>query len=111
MFPTAPSSATLTTSSAIVQRGASAGVEERMRARREGQVEVAPIWGRRDPHPNPLRACPVQSVSPAVPFEIAMEAIRGHYRIDLNDTGNPDSASLGFADESGVHSKQYRKIF
>jgi len=47
----------------------------------------------------------------AVPFEVAMEAIRGHYRIDLNDTGNPDSASLGFADESGVHSKQYRKIF
>lgn len=47
----------------------------------------------------------------AVPFETAMEAIRGHYRIDLNDTGNPDSASLGFADESGVHSKNYRKIF
>jgi presenilin-like A22 family membrane protease len=47
----------------------------------------------------------------AVPFEVAMEAIRGHYRIDLNDTGNPDSASLGFADESGVHSQHYRKIF
>ncbi|HZC82100.1 MAG TPA: hypothetical protein VE222_10405 [Nitrospiraceae bacterium] len=47
----------------------------------------------------------------AVPFEVAMEAIRGHYRIDLNDTGNPDSASLGFADESGVHSSHYRKIF
>jgi hypothetical protein len=47
----------------------------------------------------------------AVPFEVAMEHIRGHYRIDLNDTGNPDSASLGFADESGIHSKQYRKIF
>ncbi len=47
----------------------------------------------------------------AVPFETAMEAIRGHYRIDLNDTGNPDSASLGFADESGVHSRHYRKIF
>ena len=47
----------------------------------------------------------------AVPFEVAMEQIRGHYRIDLNDTGNPDSASLGFADESGVHSRQYRKIF
>jgi hypothetical protein len=47
----------------------------------------------------------------AIPFEVAMEAIRGHYRIDLNDTGNPDSASLGFADESGVHSKHYRKIF
>ncbi|TKB62246.1 MAG: hypothetical protein E8D49_00600 [Nitrospira sp.] len=47
----------------------------------------------------------------SVPFEAAMEAIRGHYRIDLNDTGNPDSASLGFSDESGVHSRQYRKIF
>jgi hypothetical protein len=47
----------------------------------------------------------------AIPFEVAMEQIRGHYRIDLNNTGNPDSASLGFADESGVHSKQYRKIF
>ena len=47
----------------------------------------------------------------AVPFEVAMEQIRGHYRIDLNNTGNPDSASLGFADESGVHSKEYRKIF
>ena len=47
----------------------------------------------------------------AVPFEVAMEHIRGHYRIDLNDTGNPDSASLGFADESGVHSRHYRKIF
>ena len=47
----------------------------------------------------------------AIPFEVAMEAIRGHYRIDLNDTGNPDNASLGFADESGVHSKHYRKIF
>ncbi len=47
----------------------------------------------------------------AIPFEVAMEAIRGHYRIDLNNTGSPDSASLGLADESGVHSKQYRRIF
>ena len=38
--------------------------------------------------------------SQAVPFETTMEAIRGHYRIDLNDTGNSDSASLGFAEES-----------
>lgn len=47
----------------------------------------------------------------AIPFEVAMEQVRGHYRIDLNDTGNPDRASLGFADESGVHSKQYRRLF
>lgn len=47
----------------------------------------------------------------AIPFEVAMEEVRGHYRIDLNDTGSPDKASLGFADESGVHSKHYRRIF
>jgi hypothetical protein len=47
----------------------------------------------------------------AVPFEVAMEAIRGHFRIDHNTPGYPESASLGFADESGVHSKQYRKVF
>lgn len=47
----------------------------------------------------------------AIPFEVAMEQVRGHYRIDLNDTGHPDRASLGFADESGVHSKHFRRIF
>lgn len=47
----------------------------------------------------------------AIPFEVAMEHVRGHYRIDLHDTGNPDLGSLGFADESGVHSKQYRRVF
>ena len=47
----------------------------------------------------------------AIPFEVAMEHVRGHYQIDLHDTGNPDQGSLGFADESGVHSKHYRRIF
>ena len=47
----------------------------------------------------------------AIPFEEAMEHVLGHYRIDLNDTSNPDTGSLGFADDSGVHSKQYRRIF
>lgn len=47
----------------------------------------------------------------AVPFEVAMEHVRGHYRIDLNDTGHPDKGSIGFADESGVHSKHYRALF
>jgi len=47
----------------------------------------------------------------AVPFEVAMEAVRGYYRIDLNDTGSPDKGSLGFSDESGIHSKHYRRIF
>ncbi|MBI5855101.1 MAG: hypothetical protein HZB35_07715 [Nitrospirae bacterium] len=47
----------------------------------------------------------------AIPFEDAMERVRGFYRVDLHDTSHPDKASLGFADESGVHSKQYRSIF
>ena len=47
----------------------------------------------------------------AIPFEVTMEEVRGHYRIDLNDTGAPDKGSLGYADESGVHSKRYRPIF
>ncbi|MDH4080890.1 MAG: hypothetical protein OEU68_13865 [Nitrospira sp.] len=47
----------------------------------------------------------------AIPFEVAMEHVRGYYRIDLNDTATPDTGSLGFADESGVHSKHHRRIF
>ncbi len=47
----------------------------------------------------------------AIPFEVAMERVRGHYLIDLHDTGHPDQGSLGFADEAGVHSKNYRPLF
>jgi hypothetical protein len=47
----------------------------------------------------------------AIPFEVAMEHVRGYYRIDLHDTGHPDKGSLGFSDESGVHSKHYRPLF
>lgn len=47
----------------------------------------------------------------AIQFEVAMEHVRGHYRIDMNDTGSPDKGSLGFADESGVHSRNFRRIF
>lgn len=47
----------------------------------------------------------------AVPFETAMEQVRGHYRINLENLGSPDLSSLGFADESGVHSAQYHRVF
>jgi hypothetical protein len=47
----------------------------------------------------------------AVQFEVAMEHVRGHYRIDLHDTGHPDKGAIGFADESGVHSRHYRELF
>ena len=47
----------------------------------------------------------------AIPFEVAMEHVRGHYRIDLTQPDHPDRASLGFADESGVHSRHHRALF
>ncbi len=47
----------------------------------------------------------------AIPFEVAMEHVRGHYRIDLFDPSHPDQGALGFADESGVQSKHYRPLF
>lgn len=47
----------------------------------------------------------------AIPFEVAMEHVRGHYHIDLTDPDQPEHASLGFADESGVHSRHYRPLF
>ncbi|HSE59952.1 MAG TPA: hypothetical protein VLA99_14725 [Nitrospiraceae bacterium] len=47
----------------------------------------------------------------AIPFEVAMEQVRGRYQINLNNSDHPDRASLGFADESGVHSKNYKPIF
>jgi hypothetical protein len=47
----------------------------------------------------------------AVPFEEAMEHVRGRYQINLNNSDHPDRASLGFEDESGVRSKNYKPIF
>ncbi len=47
----------------------------------------------------------------AIPFEVTMEEVRGHYRIDLNDTGAPDKGSLGYTDESGDHTRRYRSTF
>ncbi len=54
---------------------------------------------------------PTTMLGSAIPFEVAMEHVRGHYRIDLSNTQHPDAASLGFADPSGVHSEHYRRIF
>ncbi|MGQ0810879.1 MAG: hypothetical protein ACT4OO_06610 [Nitrospiraceae bacterium] len=85
-----------------------------------GSHAVADIYIFSDPHyarPESVRTlargahAPGELYPQAIPFEVAMEQVRGHYRIDLNDTGNPDTGSVGFADETGVHSKHYRKIF
>lgn len=47
-----------------------------------------------------------------IPYEVAMEQVRGHYSINLHDPTNPDTGSLGFGEEAtGVYSKRYQKIF
>ncbi|MEK6525472.1 MAG: hypothetical protein AABZ22_01225 [Nitrospirota bacterium] len=85
-----------------------------------GEHAVADIYIFSDPQyasPDAVRVLtrgahtPGELYPKAVQFETAMEQVRGHYRIDLYDTGNPDLGSIGFADESGVHSKHYRRVF
>jgi hypothetical protein len=48
----------------------------------------------------------------SIPFEVAMEHVRGHYAIDLYDKTTPERASLGFGeDATGVYSKRYQQVF
>ena len=48
----------------------------------------------------------------SIPYEVAMEKVRGHYAIDLYNKAKPEQASLGFGeDETGVYSKRYQRVF
>ncbi|GJL65932.1 MAG: hypothetical protein NPIRA05_09030 [Nitrospirales bacterium] len=48
----------------------------------------------------------------SIPFEVAMEHVRGHYAINLHNRTTPETGSLGFGEEeTGVYSKHYQKIF
>jgi len=48
----------------------------------------------------------------SIPYEVAMENVRGHYAIDLYNKNSPERASLGFGeDETGVYSKRYQRVF
>lgn len=48
----------------------------------------------------------------SIPYEVAMEKVRGHYAIDLHNKTNPERASIGFGeDETGVYSKRYQRVF
>ena len=47
-----------------------------------------------------------------IPFEVAMEQVRGHYAVNLNDKTHPERASLGLAEEAtGLYSKRYQPLF
>ncbi len=48
----------------------------------------------------------------AMPYEHAMEHVRGHYTINLHDRRRPERASLGFGeDATGLYSKRYLPLF
>jgi hypothetical protein len=48
----------------------------------------------------------------SIPYEVAMENVRGHYAINLHNTTKPEQASIGFGeDATGVYSKRYQRIF
>ena len=48
----------------------------------------------------------------SIPYEVAMEKVRGHYAIDLYNKTKPEQGSIGFGeDETGVYSKQYQRVF
>jgi hypothetical protein len=48
----------------------------------------------------------------SIPYEVAMEHVRGHYAIDLYNKTRPERASLGFGeDATGVYSKRYQPVF
>lgn len=48
----------------------------------------------------------------SIPYEVAMEHVRGHYSVDLYNRTQPEHASIGFGeDATGVYSKQYQRVF
>lgn len=47
-----------------------------------------------------------------IPYEVAMEQVRGHYMVNLNDKDKPEQASLGYGEEAtGLYSRRYLPIF
>ncbi len=47
-----------------------------------------------------------------IPYEIAMEHVRGHYAVNLNLKSQPERASLGFGEKAtGLYSRRYQPLF
>ncbi len=47
-----------------------------------------------------------------IPYEIAMEQVRGHYAVNLNQKSHPERASLGFGEKAtGLYSRRYQPVF
>jgi len=47
-----------------------------------------------------------------IPYEVAMEHVRGHYVVNLNDKNDQEHGSLGFGEKAtGLYSRSYLPIF
>ena len=47
-----------------------------------------------------------------IPYEVAMEHVRGHYIVNLNNKTKPEQGTLGYAEEAtGLYSRRYLPIF
>jgi len=47
-----------------------------------------------------------------IPYEVAMEHVRGQYVVNLHDKDNPEHGSLGFSEKAtGLYSRRYLPIF
>ena len=47
-----------------------------------------------------------------IPYEVAMEHVRGHYMVNLNNKNKPERGSLGYGEEAtGLYSRRYIFLF
>ena len=86
-----------------------------------GEFAVADIYIFSDPKyavPEAVEILSVGAHAPGdfyqrtIPYEIAMEQVRGHYAINLNRKSHPEHASLGFGETAtGLYSRRYQPLF
>lgn len=86
-----------------------------------GEFAVAEIYIFSDPEYAVSKAVEILSVGAhapgdfyqnTIPYEIAMEQVRGHYSVNLNRKSQPEHASLGFGEKAtGLYSRRYQPLF
>lgn len=86
-----------------------------------GEFAVADIYIFSDPEyavPEAIEILSVGAHAPGdfyqstIPYEIAMEQVRGHFAVNLNQKSRPERASLGFGEQAtGLYSRRYQPLF
>ena len=86
-----------------------------------GEFAIADVYVFSDPEyavPEAIEILSVGAHAPGdfyqstIPYEIAMEQVRGHYAVNLNRKSQPERASLGFGEiATGLYSRRYQPLF